>query len=157
MYVYYMHAYHKEALMSTRYWIGVVSLSHVQKGVAGGYAQVGHGKAAPLRRMQAGDWFIYYSPKTDMEHGEPLQQFTAMGRVKDDRVYEFAMSRDFVPSRRDISYVKCKAAPIQPLIPGLSFITDPVRWGYPFRRGLLEITRKDFELIAGAMEAHIDA
>ncbi|HYW82878.1 MAG TPA: EVE domain-containing protein, partial [Spirochaetia bacterium] len=56
--------------MSTGYWIGVVSLSHVQKGVAGGYAQLGHGKAAPLRRLQAGDWFIYYSPKTDMEHGE---------------------------------------------------------------------------------------
>ncbi|HYW83649.1 MAG TPA: EVE domain-containing protein, partial [Spirochaetia bacterium] len=79
------------------------------------------------------------------------------GRVKDDRVYEFAMSSDFVPFRRDISYVKCTAAPIQPLIPGLSFIKDPVRWGYPLRTGLVEITRKDFELIAGAMGAQIDA
>jgi hypothetical protein len=143
--------------MSTRYWIGVVSLSHVQKGVSGGYAQVSHGKAAPLRRMRAGDWFIYYSPKTDMEHGQPLQQFTAIGRVKDDRVYEFAMSKDFVPFRRDVDYVTCKAAAIQPLIPGLSFIKDPARWGYPFRTGLLEIALKDFELIAKAMEARTDA
>jgi hypothetical protein len=143
--------------MSTRYWIGVVSLSHVQRGVAGGYAQVSHGKAAPLRRLHAGDWLIYYSPKTDMANGESLQRFTAIGRVKDDRVYEFAMTRDFVPFRRDIAYVACKATPIQPLIPRLSFIKDPARWGHPFRRGLVEITRKDFELIATEMEAHTDA
>jgi hypothetical protein len=151
-----MHDYYQEDPMTTRYWIGVVSHSHVQRGVAGGYAQVSHGKAAPLRRMQAGDWLVYYSPKTDMDQGEPLQQFTAIGRLKDDRVYEFAMSKDFVPFRRDISYMTCTAAPIQPLIPGLSFIKDPVRWGYPFRTGLLEINRKDFELIARAMGAHGD-
>jgi len=155
IYIICMHTTSKSPT-STRYWIGVVSLSHAQKGVAGGYAQVSHGKAAPLRRLQEGDWFIYYSPKTDMEHGEPLQQFTAIGRVKDDKVYQSAMSKDFVPFRRDIAYVKCTAAPIQPLISGLSFIKDPVRWGYPFRTGLLEITRKDFELIAGAMGARTD-
>jgi hypothetical protein len=143
--------------MNTRYWIGVVSLSHVQRGVDGGYAQVGHGKAAPLRRMKAGDWFIVYSPKTDLERGEPLQQFTAIGKVKDDRVYQFAMSPDFVPFRRDIAYLPCTAAPIQPLVSRLSFIKDPARWGYPFRTGHFEITREDFELIAGAMRAHADA
>ena len=49
--------------MAVRYWIGVVSRDHVMTGVAGGFAQVGHGKSAPLRRMSAGDWLIYYSPK----------------------------------------------------------------------------------------------
>ena len=142
--------------MSTRYWIGVVSLSHVRKGIEGGYVQVSHGKAAPLRRLHPGDWFIYYSPKTDMDLGEPLQQFTAIGRVKDDRVYQFEMSKDFVPFRRDMVWAASTPAPIQPLIPGLSFIKDPVRWGYPFRTGLLEISRKDFELIAGAMKARTD-
>lgn len=41
--------------MSTRYWIGVVSKNHVLRGVEGGFAQVGHGKGAPLRRMAPGE------------------------------------------------------------------------------------------------------
>ena len=45
-----------------RYWLGVVSRAHVERGVAGGFAQLCHGRAAPLARMQTGDWLIYYSP-----------------------------------------------------------------------------------------------
>lgn len=54
-------------------WLGVVSRAHVQRGVSGGFAQVCHGKAAPLRRMQTGDWLIYYSPSTEMG-GEALRR-----------------------------------------------------------------------------------
>lgn len=107
--------------MSTRYWIGVVSRSHVEIGVAGGFAQLCHGKAAPLRRMNRGDWLVYYSPQTDMADGQPLQMFTALGKVVGKSVYEHAMAPDFVPYRRDIAYCKCKPAPIQPLLPQLSF------------------------------------
>src|SRR5436305_11690775 len=99
----------------TRYWIGVVSLSHVKHGVAGGFAQLGHGKSAPLRRMGTGDWLIYYSPRTDMESGEPLQQFTAIGKVVGEVIYQHRMGPNFVPFRRDVSYCKCKRAPIGPL------------------------------------------
>jgi hypothetical protein len=35
------------------YWVGVVSKEHVDIGVAGGFAQVNHGKAGPLERMVA--------------------------------------------------------------------------------------------------------
>ncbi len=140
----------------TRYWIGVVSLSHVERGVAGGFAQLGHGKAAPLRRMSKGEWLVYYSPKTDFENGEPLQQFTAIGQVTGDSVYEHRMSPDFVPSRLDVRFVKSKPAPIAPLIPRLSFIKDPKRWGFPFRRGQIEMTEDDFHLIASAMKARVD-
>lgn len=140
----------------TRYWIGVVSLSHVKRGVAGGFAQLGHGKAAPLRRMKPGDWLVYYSPKTDMDEGEPLQQFTALGKVTGESVYEHRMSPDFVPFRRDVSYVNCEPAAIAPLIPKLSFIKDPKRWGFPFRRGHIEMTQRDWRLIARAMKAQVD-
>jgi hypothetical protein len=51
----------------TRYWIGVVSESHVKLGVEGGFAQLCHGKSAPLRRMREGDWLIYYSPAHQFE------------------------------------------------------------------------------------------
>lgn len=137
--------------MFPRYWIGVVSLSHVLRGVAGGFAQVCHGKAAPLNRMAAGDGFVYYSPKTDMTHGEPLQQFTAIGRVLGDKAYEFAMTESFVPFRRDIRYYKAQAAEIKPMLADLSFIKDISHWGYPFRVGHFEISREDFVRIAQAM------
>ena len=36
-----------------RYWIGVASRDHVMRGVAGGFCQLGHGKAAPVKRLEA--------------------------------------------------------------------------------------------------------
>ncbi|GMK40633.1 UPF0310 protein YdcG [Paenibacillus sp. CCS19] len=134
-----------------RYWIGVVSASHVERGVAGGFAQVCHGKAAPLRRMKPGDWLIYYSPRTDMDQGEPLQAFTAIGQVEDGRVYEYRMSESFVPFRCDIRYTRCKQTSIHGLLGHLSFTRDNRNWGYRFRTGHFEITEADFLTIAQAM------
>lgn len=136
-----------------RYWLGVVSRTHVARGVAGGFAQVCHGKAGPLQRMTVGDGFVYYSPKTDMTDGEPLQQFTAIGQVSGEAAYPFAMAPDFVPHRRDIRWFPAQATPIQPLLPRLSFVTDLRHWGYALRAGHLELTAEDFSLIATAMQA----
>lgn len=138
-----------------RYWIGVVSRAHVLGGVAGGFAQLCHGKERPLRRLRAGDWLVYYSPRTAMGGGEPLQAFTAIGRVVDDRVYTQPMADDFVPFRRDVAYVLSREAPIAPLLGQLSFIRDKQRWGYPFRGGLIEIAAEDFATIAAAMGAAV--
>ena len=66
---------------TTRYWIGVVSRAHVQGGVAGGFAQLCHGKERPLRRMRSRDWLISYSPRTEPEGGAPIHSFTAIGRL----------------------------------------------------------------------------
>jgi hypothetical protein len=134
-----------------RCWIGVVSASHVKRGTQGGFAQLCHGKAAPLRRMRPGDWLVYYSPRTDMANGEPLQAFTAIGQVEDDVVYEYRMSDSFVPYRRNIRYARCREAKIAPLLKQLSFTRDNRNWGYSFRFGHFEISREDFLLIAAAM------
>ncbi len=148
----YEHSIETEASPEApQYWIGVVSRSHVQGGVAGGFAQVSHGKERPLRRLRPGDWLVYYSPRTALDGGTPLQAFTAIGRVADDRVYTHRMSGDFVPFRRDVAYVPCREAPIAPLLDRLSFIRDKQRWGYPFRAGLIEIPAEDFAIIAIAM------
>ncbi|MWC29646.1 EVE domain-containing protein [Paenibacillus sp. MMS18-CY102] len=136
----------------TRYWIGVVSRSHVMRGVAGGFAQLCHGKAASLKRMREGDWLIYYSPKTDMEGGVPLQAFTAIGRVRNALVYEYAMSETFVPSRRDIDFYDCTETPIHSLLDQMIFTRENRRnWGYRFRTGHFEIDAADFAVIATAM------
>ena len=138
--------------MSTRYWIGVVSREHVLRGVAGGFAQVGHGKDAPLRRMAPGDWLFYYSPKTSLDGGEPLQAFTAAGRIAEGDVYQAEMAPGFTPWRRDVVYAPdAREAPIAPLRERLSFVAGNANWGMVFRRGHLEIPEADALLIAEAM------
>jgi len=52
------------------FWIGVVSRSHVQVGVKGGFVQLGHGKKAPLQKFRPGDSLIMYSPRTAYPDGE---------------------------------------------------------------------------------------
>lgn len=137
----------------TRYWIGVVSESHVKLGVEGGFAQLCHGKLASLGRMREGDWLIYYSPRTEMKSGETLQAFTAIGQVVNDRVYEYPMTASFVPYRRDIRYVPSQAVKIACLLDQLSFTRGNRNWGYAFRYGHFEIKREDFLMIAEAMLA----
>lgn len=142
-----------------RFWVGTVSKEHVERGKAGGFAQVCHGKLAPLKRMQPGDMLIYYSPQLKFGEKIPYQHFTALGVIVDKSIYQVSVSPDFIPYRRDVRYLPTRDAPIRPLISTLSFIQDKKRWGYIFRFGVLQIDRLDFMLIAQAMQLekkHID-
>lgn len=135
----------------TRYWIGVASLEHVLKGVAGGFAQVCHGKSGPLRSMKGDDWIIYYSPTTQFGGKEPCQSFTAIGKISPEDPYVFAMNNDFIPWRRNVSFLPSRQVPIQSLLEKLTFIKDKKKWGFPFRRGCFEIAEEGFLLIAKHM------
>lgn len=73
---------------ASRYWVNTVSRDHLLRGVAGGFTQANHGRATGLRQLKRGDLVVFYSPKTAFEGGEPLQRFTALGRVADDEPYE---------------------------------------------------------------------
>lgn len=137
-----------------RYWIGVASRDHVMVGVAGSFCQLGHGKAAPIRRLRPGDWIVYYSPRISYPDGAPLQAFTAIGEVLPGEPYTVAMNPGFVPTRRDVRFVAAaREAAIKPLLERLSFIADQKSWGRIFRRGLIEIPERDFRVIAAAMGA----
>jgi hypothetical protein len=137
-------------MSAPRCWVGVACREHVHRGLAGGFAQLGHGKRAPLARMKPGDWIVYYSPSTEMRGGEPCQAFTAIGRVVGE--VELAPNEMF---RRPIEFLPARDAPIRPLLGSLGFVPDPSRWGYPFRRGHFEITWEDFRSIAAAMGAEV--
>ena len=132
-------------------WINTVSRDHVQRGVAGGFTQANHGKPTGLKRMSEGDWIAFYSPKTDYPQGDPLQAFTAIGRVLDDQPYQVEMTPDFHPFRRKVEFLDCAETPIRPLIDQLDFIEDKKQWGFRFRFGLFEISEHDFEVIRAAM------
>jgi predicted RNA-binding protein len=140
-----------KAAREKRYWIGIASREHVRTGVAGGFSQLCHGKAQPLKRMAVGDGLIYYSSKEKFGEEALCQQFTAIGEVIGSEVYQFEMFPGFAPYRRDIRFFDAKDVAIRPLIERLSFIRDKTHWGYAFRFGHLEIPRADFELIAAEM------
>jgi hypothetical protein len=133
------------------YWINTVSRGHVQRGVAGGFTQANHGKPQMLRRMARGDWIVFYSPKTALDGGEPLQAFTAIGQVVDDEPYQFEMAPDFEPWRRNVDFLSCKEVPIRPLLDDLHFVEDKKRWGYKFRFGVFRIDDHDLDLIRRTM------
>jgi hypothetical protein len=141
----------------TRYWIGVASYEHVRRGVEGGFAQLNHGKAAPMRRMATGDWLIYYSPREQREGGASVQAFTAIGQLAGDEMTEVAMTESFTAARRTVNWAPAHPAPIRPLLESLSFIRNPERWGMTFRSGHLEISEGDFQRIAAAMGAEAGA
>ena len=133
-------------------WIGVVSREHVQMGVREGIAQLGHGKGAPLKRLSQGDWLVYYSPRTSWPDGDELRAFTAVGQVADGEIYQGEMGPDFHPFRRRITYRKeAREALIKPLLGYLSFSRETNNWGMVMRRGLVEITPEDLDMIADAM------
>lgn len=136
----------------TKYWIGVASYEHVQRGVKEGFAQVCHGKIGTLKQMSAGDWLIYYSPTYSFGGTDTCRLFTAIGTINPKEPYTFEMSPDFIPWRRDVTFLKGKEIPIQPLLDVLSFIKDKKKWGFPFRRGSFEIPYADFKQIASRME-----
>lgn len=134
-----------------RYWITVASREHVLLGVAGGFAQVCHGKPGPLKLMKPGDWIVYYSPVEIFGQKKPYRRFTAVGKVDEGEPYQYAMSKDFVPWRRNVTFVPVQEAPIEPMLEDLSFIRDKRRWGFPFRRGCFSVPLDDFSRIARSM------
>lgn len=102
--------------------------------------------------MSVGDWIVYYSPTEQFGVKKTCQKFTAIGRVESKEPYQFEMSCEFIPWRRDITFLESKEVSILPLIDHLSFIQNKQRWGFPFRRGCFSIPVDDFQLIAKAME-----
>ena len=132
------------------YWLGVVCRDHVRRGVEQGIAQLGHGKRHGLARLAAGDWLVYYSPRTRLRDGDPLQAFTALGVIADDEIWQ-AHEGDFHPWRRRVDYLPdVTEPPIRSL--GLQLTAQP-GWGVQLRRGLVPLTGDDFGLIHDAMRA----
>jgi len=141
----------------TGHWIGVACAAHVRRGRAGGFMQLGHGKAAPLKRVKPGDRIVYYSPTVTLGGKDKLQSFTAIGAVKEGEPYQFDMGKSFKPYRRDVTWADAHEAPIAPLLDKLEFTAGKTNWGYKFRFGLFPISAADFRLIAKAMGARISS
>ena len=139
--------------ITAKNWIAVASAEHARRGrdeTVPGFMQVGHGKLAPLKRVQPGDRVAYYSPTVTMGAKDGFQSFVSIGIVQPGEPYAFDMG-GFVPYRRNVVYVASKEASILPLLDEFEFVENRSRWGYKFRFGLFTISDHDMRLIAQAM------
>lgn len=138
-----------------RYWVNVISSNHVKKGIEGGFTQYGHGKRSALETLAPGDIIVFYSARETVARNSPaVQRFTAHATASENPVYQVEVSSTFKPWRKDVQFTpesKIRPVDIRPLIQRLNFIKDKKHWGMAFRRGLFEITERDYEVIAKEM------
>ncbi|MGC0365999.1 hypothetical protein ABH922_003983 [Rhodococcus sp. 27YEA15] len=130
-------------------WLGVVSAEHVRRAVSLGIAQIGHGKKAGLVRMNAGDTLVYYSPVESMGNRNPLRQFTALGTVEDDEIWQ-ADEGEFTPFRRRVRYEGLEPVRLDEVKDRLQLTASP-HWGYQLRRGLIPLADVDVAVLRSAM------
>jgi hypothetical protein len=122
--------------MPRRYWINTISRDHVLRGMAGapkrarviqgapkragvitGFTQANHGRKTGVRKLQRGDLMVFYSPRTSYPGGEPLQHFTALGRITDDEPYQVEMTPDFHPPAPQARIPRVRRSPNSPAHP----------------------------------------
>lgn len=131
-------------------WLAVASAAHVRIGRAGGFAQVCHGKAVPLRRIRAGDGIVYYSPSETIGKKDGRPSFTAIGRVADEEIRQVEQFPGFFPHRRRILWAEAREIPLDEIRGRLALTARP-GWGASLRFGLLKLEGRDFRLLWEAM------
>lgn len=132
-------------------WLGVVSAAHVRRGRELGIAQINHGKRAGLARMAPGDTLVYYSPTEVLGDGTPLRQFTALGAIADEEIWQ-ADDGCFKPFRRRVEYLETQLLPLAQVQSELAMCAEP-NWGYRLRWGLVPLTDEDVALLRARMLA----
>lgn len=130
-------------------WLGVASAEHVRRGVRLGIAQIGHSKRTGLTRMEQGDTLVYYSPVERLGDKTPLREFTALGTVADDVIWQ-ADEGDFKPFRRRVNYEDTRAVSLQDITSQLR-LTSTANWGYQLRRGLVPLDPVDVGVLRKSM------
>ncbi|MEO6001465.1 MAG: EVE domain-containing protein [Chitinophagaceae bacterium] len=136
----------------TKYFLICATKDHVMKGVEAGFAQAGHGRKELMSKPSKGDWIVYYSSKDKFENGKPIQKFTAIGKITDDKPYQPDSHSTFKPYRRNVKFKESEETDIRPLLDDLGFIKNKKRWGFYLISGFREISKDDFDVIKNAMK-----
>ena len=134
-------------------WLCVVQREHVLRGVVLGIVQTNHGVRSGIQRMSPGDGLVFYSPKTAYPDGDLLREFPGIGVVADSEPWQ-EDEGEFKPWRRAVHFDKAAvAAPIAPLLEVLELTRGNKNWGFIMRRGQVEISQHDYDVIAREMGA----
>lgn len=141
-----------------KYWMGVVHRDHALRGVSQGIVQTNHGAKFGVARMRPGDGFVFYSPKDVYPDGRSLREFTAIGIVAPGEAWQAASvmgpGSEVRPWRRKVDWDEsATATPITPLLDVLELTRGIRNWGLQLQKGHLELSARDFRLIAEQMGA----
>jgi hypothetical protein len=80
-----------------------------------------------------------------------VRRLVAIGTVTEDGPYEYRMSENFCPFRRNVVYDKyLREVSIYDLMDKLSF-TQTKSWGMYLRYGFFEISIDDYKIIESSM------
>ena len=139
--------------MTKQHWIVVASADHFARGIAGGFVQAGHGRAAPLRRLRPGDGVICYAPVATFGGRDTLQAFVAGGVIGGAAPYEaeVADGDGRQMARLRVAWTRTGSVPIRPLLQKLELTAGRTNWGAAFRFGLVPISRHDAFLVGLAL------
>ena len=135
---------------TSRYFLCAASLDHAKDAMEREICFLGTSEAIAADADE-GDGVVIYTPTTEYKSGDPVQQFTAIGRIEGDEIV-----CDPIPSgelfARRVSYrVSAKRADVRPLLNTLEFVKDAKNWGVYFRNPKREIPEADWCRIAEAM------
>ena len=133
------------------FWIGVAAADHVAIAVREGFAMFAHGRHDAARKLEAGDWVVYYSPRAQMGGGAECRQFTAIGQVAPGEPAERLMAPGVHGWYRTVRWLDARPADVYPLLDTLTFVANRQHWGVYFRKSLFRVGAQDFSRIAVAM------
>lgn len=138
--------------MAIRYWLVVAPLDRVRRLRAAGVVEMTFGGRDGLEDFSEADGIVFYSPRYESPEGERLRAFTAIGRISDGRMFLADQSEGSRSWRRRVDFMDDTVfQPVRPLVGLLEFTRDRRTWGQQLRRGILEISRLDFETIRDGM------
>jgi hypothetical protein len=139
--------------MTQKFYIGVVARDHALIAAKAGYCSFSHGKQATVDKLNIGDQFVFYAPKSGVMEGETVQAFVALGTVTGEQSVERMWAdTKFSAWTKEAAFVPINEVPVKPMLDDLSFVSNPRYWGMAFRRSFFEITPEDFSKIHKAMQ-----
>ncbi|AMM21497.1 EVE domain-containing protein [Frondihabitans sp. PAMC 28766] len=130
-------------------WLGVIAADHVRRALSLGIGQINHGSRAGLARMSVGDTLVYYSPTEQRGDKKPLREFTALGTIADDEIWQ-ADEGEFTPYRRRVDWADTRPALLAEVTDRLHLTAGP-NWGYQLRLGLVPLDDHDVEILRAVM------
>lgn len=133
--------------MSQHYWVTNAAQEHVNLVRQKGYTQLNMGPREPLKKMNQGDWIIYYSPTVLFQCPDTAcHTFTAISCLTDNHIYQQPTNHE--RWRRNVQYFECKPHHVQHFHHSVDFMKQYEDWLDALLEPIFEISRNDFATIA---------
>lgn len=133
------------------FWITSTDRKQADSGLEAGYAELAAGDHDANTRPDRGDFLVVYCDLTGDPDDDPVEAFTAMGRIADDGPEPFTGEDGETAYRRKVAFFSCIETRAHTLIGDLSFARDKENWRTTLVAGLRRIDTADFLVIAEAI------